>query len=363
MPEAPAGDLDAIIRAHARLVNDAIARYLPADAPGAFTRSLRDYVEFSQKRVRPSLAVYEPMRHVIDAGGKRIRPTLCLLACEAMGGRAEMAVPTAAGIEFLHTFTLVHDDIMDRAMTRRSRPTVGALWGDNVAICAGDGLFALAFRAIASNAEVAGVDPARVLRVVTEASETSLALAQGQTMDLQFAQRTDVDPEEYLEMIRLKTGVLLEFSLMAGAVLGGGSDAAVGEIGKMGPPLGMAFQVRDDILDLVGDEARTGKPRGHDIRTGKRSLPVCHTLVHADAKDRERFLHILDKPVDETTDAEVAEAIRIAEDAGAITYAQGVAEDLLRRTKAGMAAIPSSPGGKSLGALASLADYIAHRDR
>src|SRR5581483_42494 len=229
LADVAAQGLDAKVRAHASRVNEALDRYLP----------LHD---------QPSV-VREPMRHVVAAGGKRIRPTLCLLAHEAAGGRAEDALPTAVGIELLHTFTLVHDDIMDKAVVRRKLPTVGALWGDDVAITVGDALFALAFEAFTSNADVPGMDPARVLAVLRRASRVSLDLAQGQTLDLLHAKRANVTVEEYLEMIHLKTGVLLEFSLASGAILAGSERAMVEGLAGFGAPLGVAFQIRDDLLD------------------------------------------------------------------------------------------------------------------
>ncbi|HVL47273.1 MAG TPA: polyprenyl synthetase family protein [Candidatus Thermoplasmatota archaeon] len=352
--------LEATIREHAVLVNGALASYLPATG-GTFAKSLAEYLAFSEKRLRPSLAVYEPMRHVVEAGGKRIRPTLCMLACEAVGGKREMALPTAAGIEFLHTFTLVHDDIMDKDLVRRGRETVGALWGDEVAITVGDGLFALAFKAVAANADVPGVPPGRVFRVMEGAAETSLLLAQGQTMDLLMAHRADVPIDEYLEMIRLKTGVLLEFSLAAGATLGGGTKEDAEAIARFGAPLGMAFQIKDDVLDLVADEKRLGKPVGSDIRSGKRTLMVVHAM--AESPDAGRLAEILEKPAAKTTDAEVREGIRILERAGSIRFAEETAERFLSESKNALAKLPATPGGEALEALATVADYIMHRDR
>lgn len=350
---APA--LDAKVREHARLVNDAIDGYLPK-TDAAFARSLREYLDHGARRVRPSFAVYEPMRHVVASGGKRIRPTLCLLAAEAAGGRAEDALPTAVGIEFLHTFTLVHDDIMDKALVRRSRPTVGALWGDEVAITVGDALFALAFEAFTSNAQVPGVPPQRVLDVLRRASRVSLDLAQGQTLDLLYAKRGDVTVDEYLAMIRLKTGVLLEFSLASGAILGGADAMGVDALSGFGAPLGVAFQVRDDLLDLVGDPARLGKPVGGDVRTGKRTLMVAHAFEHS--PKAARLAAILDAPPEKTSDEDVQEALRILDDAGSLAYARDVAEAQLEEAKRALDRLPS----RDFGALASVADYVLHRD-
>lgn len=350
---APA--LDAKVREHARLVNDAIDGYLPKSNE-AFARSLREYLDLGARRVRPSFAVYEPMRHVVASGGKRIRPTLCLLAAEAAGGRARDALPTAVGIEFLHTFTLVHDDIMDKALVRRQRPTVGALWGDEVAITVGDALFALAFEAFTSNAQVPGMPPARVLDVLRRASRVSLDLAQGQTLDLLYAKRADVTVDEYLAMIRLKTGVLLEFSLASGALLGGAGEADAEALSRFGAPLGVAFQVRDDLLDLVGDPAQLGKPVGGDVRTGKRTFMVAHAFQHSPHADR--LAAILDAPPEKTSDEDVREAIRILDAAGSLSHARDVAEAHLAQAKR---ALEKLPGG-DFGALASVADYVLHRD-
>lgn len=345
------------VREHALLVNDAMDRYLPK-AEGVLARSLREYLELGSHRLRPSFAVYEPMRHVVAAGGKRIRPTLCLLACEAAGGVAEDALPTAVGIEFLHTFTLVHDDIMDKALTRRSVPTVGALWGNDVAITVGDGLFALAFEAFTSNHEVDGMSPHRVLDVLGRASRVSLELAQGQTLDLLYAQREDVTVDEYLEMVRLKTGVLLEFSLAAGATLGGADADTVGAIADFGAPLGMAFQIRDDLLDLVGDAERLGKPAGGDIRTGKRTLMVAHAFEHSD--DRAKLARILAAAPEMTSDADVREAIGILEKADSIAFARKCAEGYLADAQRALAQLPG--GSQELAALGGVADYILHRE-
>ena len=353
--------LEDVVAERGRLVNAAIADFLPrADesARSRYARSLAEYVDLAKARLRPSMAVYQPMRHVVDAGGKRIRPTLCLLACEAMGAPPERALPTAVGIEFLHTFTLVHDDIMDEDLLRRNRPTVAALWGDDVAITVGDGLFALAFKAFASNADVPGVDPARAVRVMREAADTSLDLAQGQALDLLYAKRGDVTVEEYLEMIRLKTGVLLDFSLRAGAVLGGGDGRAIAAVSRFGAPLGIAFQIRDDLLGLVGDESTLGKPVGTDLRSGKRTLPVCHALQHSG--DAKRLLDILDAPKDATTPQMVAEALRIVREAGSLEAAKKEAERQLAEAKHALAALPQ---GGPYEALGQLADYILARDR
>jgi geranylgeranyl pyrophosphate synthase len=331
--------LDAKVRAHTRMVDDALARMLPE-------------VGVDDPDVRG------PMRHVVAAGGKRIRPALCLLAHEAVGGKPQDALPTAVGIELLHTFTLVHDDIMDKASLRRARPTVGALWGTDIAITVGDALFALAFESFTSNAEVPGMDPARVLAVVRRAARVSADLAQGQTLDLLQSRRRDVSVEEYLEMVRLKTGVLLEFSLAAGAMLGGADAQLVAALSAFGAPLGAAFQIRDDLLDITGDPAKLGKPLGGDVRTGKRTLMVAHAFAHSPRASR--LAEILDQAADHTRDDDVREAIAILEAAGSIAFARAVAERRLTEAKSALERVPGRP--RELVALAGLADYVLRRE-
>ena len=349
--------LGAKVRDHARLVNESMDRYLPRSAE-PFAQSLREYLDLGSRRLRAGFALYEPMRHVVAAGGKRIRPTLCLLAHETAGGRAEDALPTAVGIEFLHTFTLVHDDIMDKALVRRARPTVGALWGDDLAITVGDALFALAFEAFTAQADAPGMDARRVLRVTRAASAVSVDLAHGQAMDLLQAKRRDVTAPEYVEMIRLKTGVLLEFSLRAGAMLGDADAATTDALARFGAPLGVAFQIRDDLLDLVGDPKRLGKPAGGDVRTGKRTLMVAHAFEHSPRADR--LADILDAPPESTSDVDVREAIRILEDAGSIAYARREAEAHLQRARDALRALPGR--SDELSALAGIAEYVLHRE-
>lgn len=347
----------------AQLVNREIDRMLPTIRPLKFYESLKEYLEISKQRIRPSMAVYEPIRHVVEAGGKRIRPTLCLLACEAVGGDLRKALPTAAAVELVHTFTLIHDDVMDEDLVRRGRPTVAAIWGNPIAITAGDGLFAIAFRAIAENGRVPGIRRETVVRLVHRLSETCLGICQGQTMDLLLEEDPDPTVEQYMEMIRLKTGVLLEFALQAGAILGGGTDSQVEMIGKFGAPLGMAFQIKDDLLNLTGTEAVLGKPRGSDIVRGKRTLMVIHALHNANRRDAKRLRTILDLPESKCTPTVVEEAIGILEQAGSLAYGEKTANDLIREAKSYLTALPRSEATDALRALHEMADFVIHRDR
>lgn len=362
-PNAAVADLAQIMVDRAQMVNRELDRILPSVRPLKFYESLKEYLEISKQRVRPSMAVYEPIRHIIESGGKRIRPTLCLLACEAVGGDPKRALPTAVAIELVHTFTLIHDDVMDEDLVRRGRPTVAAIWGNPIAIVAGDGLFAIAFRSIAENAKVPGVRREQVVRLVRLLSETCLGLCQGQTMDLLLEEDAEPTIDQYMEMIRLKTGVLLEFALQSGAILGGGSDQQVEMIGKFGAPLGMAFQLKDDLLNLTGTEEVLGKPRGGDIVRGKKTLMVLHTLTQGKKADAKRLHTILDMPNSKVTPGVVEEAIDILTRNGSLLYAEQKANDLIAEAKTYLAALPRSEASDALRALHALADFVIHRDR
>jgi geranylgeranyl diphosphate synthase type I len=212
----------------------------------------------------------------VDAG-KRIRPMLCLLACAAGGGDPAQALPAAAAIELLHNFSLIHDDVQDRSETRRGRPTVWALWGVAQAINAGDALFAIAHRAI-WRLRQRGVSAGRILEVAERFDAACLMLTKGQHFDLAFEAAERVTAADYLEMIRGKTAALLAASVGIGARLAGFPPQ---ELEAFGEALGMAFQVRDDLLGIWGDPAATGKPVADDLRTRKKTLPVIYAIERA----------------------------------------------------------------------------------
>lgn len=346
----------------ARWVQDELDRMLPDIRPLKFYESLKEYLELSRNRVRPSMAVYEPMRHVIEAGGKRIRPALCLLACEAVGGDPKRAITTAAAIELIHTFTLIHDDIMDEDMVRRGRPTIAAIWGNPIAITAGDGLFALAFRTIARNAQNPGLEPELVLHLLDRASETCLALCQGQTMDLLLEEDDAPTEEGYLEMIRLKTGVLLEYALEAGAIIGGAKPAIIAQVRRYGAPVGMAFQIKDDLLNLTASTEVLGKPHGSDIVRGKRTLMVAHALANLPRQEGRRLRTLLDQAEHKTTPADIEEAIALMRKSGSLQYAEQFANDLIRDAKAALKAFPKGAASDALKVLHQMADFAIQRE-
>ena len=215
-------------------------------------------------------------------GGKRIRPFLCLLACAAAGGDWKQAVPAAASIEIIHNFSLVHDDIQDVSPTRRGRPTVWKLWGANQAINIGDTMFALAHIAM-ERMRTRGVKDSITLRAIRMLDDTCIALTKGQYFDMQFEERDDVSVDDYLSMINGKTAALLSLSTELGAVVSGSEPEISDHFAAFGRDLGLAFQIRDDILGIWGDETLIGKSAATDIETRKKSLPVLYGL----SKDEE----------------------------------------------------------------------------
>ena len=209
--------------------------------------------------------------------GKRIRPLLCLMACEAVGGDPATALPAAAAVEILHNFSLIHDDIEDGDETRRHRPTVWKQWGLPQAINAGDGMFALAFAALL-NSSGWGVADRALLAALTRFAACCAALTEGQHLDLRFEQQQSVSVADYLRMIEGKTASLLAASLSIGALLGGASRECDNALYRFGLHIGLAFQIRDDILGIWGDPALTGKAAGNDILRRKKSLPLLYAL-------------------------------------------------------------------------------------
>jgi geranylgeranyl diphosphate synthase type II len=227
--------------------------------------------------------LYEPMRYLLQLGGKRIRPALALMACEAVGGKAEQALPQAMAVELFHNFSLMHDDIMDKAPLRRGQPTVHHRWNLNTAILSGDGMLIKAYQ------ELAKCEPHLLPDLLAQFSQTALEVCEGQQMDMDFEQRTDVQPAEYQSMIAFKTAVLLGCSMYLGARVGGATDAAARSLYQFGLDLGMAFQLRDDYLDTFGNPAETGKQPGGDILAGKKTWIYLHAQQQLTPEEQIRW--------------------------------------------------------------------------
>jgi geranylgeranyl diphosphate synthase type I len=213
--------------------------------------------------------------------GKRLRPLLCLLACEACGGDWRRAVPAAAAIELMHNFSLIHDDIEDNSPQRRHRPTVWSLWGQAQAINVGDGLFAISRLALQRLAN-RGISPQKVVVAFRIVDQTCLYLTEGQYLDLAFEEVDGVTVDMYLEMIGKKTGALMSCATQLGALLGTDDERVMESYGAFGYELGLLFQIVDDMLGIWGAGEATGKGVGEDIVSRKKSLPILYALQRSD---------------------------------------------------------------------------------
>jgi geranylgeranyl diphosphate synthase, type II len=225
--------------------------------------------------------LYDPIAYVLSLGGKRIRPALTLMSCNLFSDDLTPAIPSAIGLEIFHNFTLLHDDIMDKADVRRGRPTVHKKWDENTAILSGDVMQITAFQFMAQTP----ID--QLKRSLDLFSITAAEICEGQQYDVEFEGRDKVEAEEYLEMIRLKTAVLLACSLQIGAWIGGANEKDADLLYKIGINLGLAFQLKDDLLDVYGDEATFGKKIGGDILCNKKTYLLIHALELAQDQDAE----------------------------------------------------------------------------
>jgi len=225
--------------------------------------------------------LYEPVRYILSLGGKRIRPALVLLGCDLFSGAVEPALMPAMAIEIFHNFTLLHDDIMDRSELRRGHPTVHIKFNENIAILSGDVMSIMASRLMNQS-------PGVVLQPVHDIfTLTAMQVCEGQQLDLNFEDLLVVSQDEYLNMIELKTAVLIAASLKIGAILGGASQTDADDLYEFGRNLGLAFQLQDDLLDTYGDPEIMGKKLGTDIVDNKKTLLMIKALEKASASQKE----------------------------------------------------------------------------
>ncbi|MCM1320453.1 MAG: polyprenyl synthetase family protein [Muribaculaceae bacterium] len=210
--------------------------------------------------------LYEPIAYGLEAGGKRLRPVLALLAATAYGLKPQQAMPAALSVEMFHNFTLLHDDVMDNSPTRRGKPSVHAKWDVNTAILSGDTLYGMCYN------QLLLLPDERLPKALRMFNDTAIGVFEGQQYDMDFEQREDVTLSEYLEMIRLKTSVLLGGAAALGAIAAGADDNEIGAWYTYGEALGIAFQIQDDWLDVYGDPKTFGKPIGGDILNAKKTF-------------------------------------------------------------------------------------------
>ncbi len=314
----------------------------------------------------PDLPVYTMVRYhlgwVDEAGkpvrasqGKALRPTLCLLMCEALGGDQDNALPAAAGLELLHNFSLIHDDVMDDDRTRHHRPTVWAVWGKRQAINAGDLLNVLATLSVLRSAHLDG-DLRPALDAVEILSRGCARMTEGQHLDLAFESRRDVSVADYLRMVRGKAAALFAAAFEIGAVHAGNDPGRREQCRAYGQALGTAFQIRDDVLGIWGDSEQTGKPVGSDIGQRKKSLPIVHALTRANDDERARLREML---ADTRRPPDVAAVTEVLDRAGSRDFAEAEADRFASAAERHLAELDVSVWGRA--ALREMAGFITGR--
>jgi geranylgeranyl diphosphate synthase, type I len=314
------------------------------DALDSYRRIVDHALPSCFEGIRPQ-ALHDATMWYPEAGGKRLRPVMALLACEAAGGTAEDALPVALAVELVHNFSLVHDDIMDRDATRRGRATVHTKWGGPIAILAGDVLFARAFEVLARIP-----DPAAHQEASRLLSTAIRRLCEGQAMDVAFEGRDDVTVAEYLDMIGGKTAVLFAAACHGVALSARRPNrAAIDALDQFGDAFGMAFQVADDLLDVTADSKTLGKPWGSDVRAGKQTVLVLEALARADPAQRRALDAALGRP--EASDEDVRRAVEAMRACGALAAAEARRDAHARAAAEALATLPDTPARRALLAL------------
>ena len=290
----------------------------------------------------PSL-LYQAVKHLPFAGGKRLRPILAYLACEAVGGDGIKTIPFSVALEFIHTFTLIHDDIMDKDEMRRGLPSVHKKFGENMAILAGDTLFAKAFETV-SNIKNEKI----VKKLVKNLAFMAKEICEGQALDIEFEKIDYIEEHLWMEMIEKKTARMFEHAAMGGAIIGKGSNDEIKALQNYGLNLGMAFQIWDDCLDVIGKDI--GKPIGSDIKEGKKTLMYLHSY-----KINKNALKDYGKK-----DVDVNKIVEIFEKNGSIDYAKNIAYNFSKKAIEAIKKLEDTTAKKKL---IELAEFAIKREK
>ncbi len=300
--------------------------------------------------------IYGMLNEFISRGGKRIRPILSIACAEACGGADEDAMPYALAIELFHNFTLVHDDIEDSSPMRRGKPTLHEQFGIPIAINSGDALYTVVWSSLLSN----GLPPKKFQDAAKILIGGFSAVVEGQGTELEWyrAGKFNVSEEDYFRMAGGKTGSLIGISCRIGAFSADAPNPVQDALSDFGEKIGLAFQIKDDVLNLTADPSKYKKELGEDIKEGKRSLITLKLLGTLPQKDKSRVISILQK--NEKSQEEVSEIISLAKECGAIDYAQSTSDKLVDEAKEKLDILDSERGKE---VLLSLADYIVRRER
>ncbi|MDG1181869.1 MAG: polyprenyl synthetase family protein [Tateyamaria sp.] len=326
---------------HIAKPHDLLASYLTADME-AVNDLIRDRMASKHAPRIP-----EVTRHLVDAGGKRLRPMLTLAAAHMCGYGGPFHVHLAATVEFIHTATLLHDDVVDESAQRRGRPTANLLWDNKSSVLVGDYLFSRSFQLMTETGSL------EVLRILSNASAT---IAEGEVLQMTAAQDLATDEAVYLQVVRGKTAALFSAATEVGGVIAGADDAIVRDLFDYGDALGIAFQIVDDLLDYQGQSATTGKNVGDDFRERKLTLPVIKAVACADAEERAFWSRTIERGHQE--DGDLDHALSLLKRHGALQATRQEAINWAGKAKAAMA---RAPGHTLRDILIDLADYVVER--
>ena len=287
--------------------------------------------------------------YVLSSGGKRVRPALLLLAARLCGYEGDQAVPLASVVEFIHTATLLHDDVVDSATLRRGMASANTLWGNEASVLVGDFLFSKSFSLMV---RVGSLDILRVL------SNATTVIAEGEVLQLLCTGEIDLTEQQYINVVRAKTAILMSAACEAGAILGGADQAQQKALADFGLELGIAFQFMDDLLDYTATEEEFGKSIGHDLEEGKITLPLIQTLRHCTDEERGLISDVIEK--DEMSVDEFRAVSELVQRYGGIDYTVAAARAAIAGCRARLEAFPPSPVRD---AMAELAEYVVTRSR
>jgi geranylgeranyl diphosphate synthase type I len=292
-----------------------------------YIKKFKPIVDEKIKEIIPSgfPNLYDAMNYAFATGGKRLRPIMCLAVCDVLGGEVEKALPFAISIEFIHSFSLIHDDIQDEDKIRRGFPTVWKKYGIPHAINVGDGMIFKAYECLFKTK----LPPEKVLKLAEILTNALIRVVEGQNMEMNFRERNDVTAEEYMQMIWRKSGILFGTALWAGAFIADAPEKTQMALLNFGKKIGSAFQIRDDVLNLIGEQEKYGKEIGGDIKEGKRTLIVIHCLSHCKENEKEKLLKILKTPREKVVDKDVEFVIELVKKYNSIKFAQTYSENLI----------------------------------
>jgi len=287
--------------------------------------------------------------YVLSSGGKRIRPALLILAARLCGYGGDRHIPLASVIEFIHTATLLHDDVVDEATLRRGIASANTIWGNSASVLVGDFLFSKSFSLMVEHGD---------LKVLKALSDATTIIAEGEVLQLLCTSDMTMTEERYVEVVKCKTAVLLAAACRVGGILGGVDPSRENALAEFGMNLGIAFQIVDDTLDYIAREEEFGKSIGHDLEEGKLTLPLIHALSSCSDDERDLVSGVIVK--DELEDDDFRAVFSIVERHGGIDYSRDRARHYVDQAKASLALFPDSP---VKGALLELSDYVVTRGK